>query len=81
MGVLLAARANEFLIASIRRHCRWAQVLLGIVFSRRSDLGIRAYVRQSRVINGVWWLGVAGVLEILGGFWASQQVVSAALRC
>ena len=27
MGVVfLAARANEFLIASIRRHCRWAHV-------------------------------------------------------
>ena len=29
-------------------------------------------------MNSVWWLGVvAGVLEMLIGFWASQQVISA----
>ena len=31
---------------------------------------------ESRIINSAWWLGmVAGVLEILIGFWASQQLV------
>ncbi len=33
---------------------------------------------QSRLINGVWWLGlIAGILEIGIGFWASQQLVPA----
>jgi uncharacterized membrane protein HdeD (DUF308 family) len=27
-------------------------------------------------INSVWWLGlIAGILEIIIGFWASQQLV------
>jgi len=31
---------------------------------------------ESRVINSVWWLGlIAGILEIVVGFWASQQLV------
>jgi len=46
----------ELLIASIRRHSRWAQVLLGIVFLAGA---IRAFVHR------------------FGGFWASQQMVSA----
>ena len=33
---------------------------------------------MSKPFNDAWWLGVfAGVLEILVGFWASQQVVTA----
>ena len=33
---------------------------------------------QSRLFNGVWWLGmVAGILEIGLGFWASQQLAPA----
>ncbi len=32
---------------------------------------------ESRILNSAWWLGtVAGILEILLGFWASQQLVS-----
>ena len=31
---------------------------------------------ESRIINSAWWLGmVAGILEIVVGFWASQQLV------
>ena len=31
---------------------------------------------ESRILNSAWWLGtVAGILEILIGFWASQQLV------
>jgi uncharacterized membrane protein HdeD (DUF308 family) len=31
----------------------------------------------SRAINSAWWLGtVAGILEILLGFWAAQQYLS-----
>ena len=33
---------------------------------------------ESRLVSNVWWLGAgAGVLEILIGFWASQQVIAA----
>jgi uncharacterized membrane protein HdeD (DUF308 family) len=33
---------------------------------------------ESKPVNSAWWLGVlAGVLEVLIGFWASQQVISA----
>lgn len=46
----------ELLIASIRRHSRWAHVLLGIVF-----------------LAGAIWAFV----HTFGGFWASQQMVSA----
>jgi uncharacterized membrane protein HdeD (DUF308 family) len=32
---------------------------------------------ESRIINSAWRLGVlAGILEILVGFWASQQLVT-----
>jgi len=32
---------------------------------------------ESRIINSAWWLGViAGSLEIVAGFWASQQLVT-----
>jgi uncharacterized membrane protein HdeD (DUF308 family) len=32
---------------------------------------------DARGINSAWWLGtVAGILEILLGFWASQQFLS-----
>ena len=31
---------------------------------------------ESRIINSVWWLGlIAGIVEIVIGFWASQQLV------
>jgi uncharacterized membrane protein HdeD (DUF308 family) len=33
---------------------------------------------EGRAINNAWWLGLlAGILEILIGFWASQQVIAA----
>ena len=68
MGVLigvvfLLAMLNEFLLASVRAGWRWAHVLLGV---------------PAREISGTWWLGlVAGILEILLGFWASQQLFPA----
>ena len=32
---------------------------------------------ESRIVNGVWWLGlVTGILEIALGFWASQQLIA-----
>ncbi len=34
------------------------------------------YFYRVRVINSVWWLGlIAGIVEIVIGFWASQQLV------
>lgn len=107
MGVVfLGAMLNEFLIASVRRHWRWAHVLMGIVFlagaisafaSPRDAFWVLASIVglllilegalvlitsiESRVINSAWWLGlVAGILEILIGFWASQQLAPPARR-
>jgi uncharacterized membrane protein HdeD (DUF308 family) len=32
---------------------------------------------ESRIINSIWWLGlVTGILEIVVGFWASQQLIT-----
>jgi len=32
---------------------------------------------DARAVNGVWWLGLlAGILEILLGFWASGQYLA-----
>lgn len=43
-----------------------------------SQIGRMRASIESRPVNSVWWLGVvAGGLEILLGFWASQQVVAA----
>jgi uncharacterized membrane protein HdeD (DUF308 family) len=47
--------------------------ILGLLLIFRGTLDIITSV-ESRPINSVWWLGmVAGILEILLGFWASQQ--------
>jgi len=100
LGVLfLLASFNEFLIASVHHHWRWAHILLGVLFvvgaiwsfaepfnafwSLASVLGLLLIFKgtldiitsvDSKDINSAWWLGlVAGILEILLGFWASQQ--------
>ena len=50
--------------------------ILGLLLIFRGTLDIITSV-DARMINGVWWLGlVAGILEILLGFWASQQYLS-----
>jgi uncharacterized membrane protein HdeD (DUF308 family) len=104
LGVIfLAAMFNEFLIALVRRHWRWAHILMSIVFlagaiwafvnplgtfwALATVIGLLLILQgalvlitsiESRIINSVWWLGlVAGILEILIGFWASQQLVPA----
>jgi uncharacterized membrane protein HdeD (DUF308 family) len=100
--VLLGAMLNEFLIALVRPHWRWAHVLMGIVFiagaiwafaNPRGTFWVLATVIglllilqgalvlitsvESRVVNSIWWLGlVTGVLEIIVGFWASQQLIA-----
>jgi uncharacterized membrane protein HdeD (DUF308 family) len=50
--------------------------ILGLLLIFRGTLDIITSV-DARDINGVWWLGLlAGILEILLGFWASQQYLS-----
>ena len=50
--------------------------ILGLLLIFRGTLDIITSV-DARVINSAWWLGmVAGILEILLGFWASQQFLS-----
>jgi uncharacterized membrane protein HdeD (DUF308 family) len=47
--------------------------ILGLLLIFRGTLDIITSI-STRDINSVWWLGmVAGILEILLGFWASQQ--------
>jgi uncharacterized membrane protein HdeD (DUF308 family) len=50
--------------------------ILGLLLIFRGTLDIITSV-DARGINNAWWLGmVAGILEILLGFWASQQYLS-----
>jgi uncharacterized membrane protein HdeD (DUF308 family) len=50
--------------------------ILGLLLIFRGTLDIITSV-DARGINTAWWLGmVAGILEILLGFWASQQYLS-----
>jgi uncharacterized membrane protein HdeD (DUF308 family) len=47
--------------------------ILGLLLIFRGTLDFITSV-DARDINSAWWLGmVAGILEILLGFWASQQ--------
>jgi uncharacterized membrane protein HdeD (DUF308 family) len=100
MGVLfLLGAINEFMIASVGDHWRWAHILLGVLFAAgaiwsfarpfhafwalASVLGLLLIFKgtldiitavETRDINSTWWLGlVAGILELVLGFWASQQ--------
>ena len=52
----------------------WALAsVLGLLLIFKGTLDIVAAV-MTREVNGSWWLGlVAGILEIVLGFWASQQ--------
>ncbi|HEX9542456.1 MAG TPA: DUF308 domain-containing protein [Streptosporangiaceae bacterium] len=50
--------------------------ILGLLLIFRGTLDIITSV-DARGINSAWWLGtVVGILEILLGFWASQQFLS-----
>ena len=47
--------------------------VLGLLLIFRGTLDIITSV-EARAVNSAWWLGmVAGILEILLGFWAGQQ--------
>ncbi len=100
MGVLfLLAGFNEFMIASVGHHWRWAHILLGVFFvigaiwafarpfnafwALASVLGLLLIFKgtldiiaavMTKDVNPSWWLGlVTGILELILGFWASQQ--------
>jgi uncharacterized membrane protein HdeD (DUF308 family) len=104
MGVLfLVGAVNEFLIASVKLHWRWAHILMGVLFavgaiwafarpvnafwSLASVLGLLLIFKgtldiiaavETKDVNPSWWLGlVTGILELLLGFWASQQLFPA----
>ena len=50
--------------------------ILGLLLIFRGTLDIITSI-DAREVNSVWWLGlVAGILEVLLGFWASQQFYS-----
>ena len=50
--------------------------ILGLLLIFRGTLDIITSV-DARAVNGVWWLGLlAGILEILLGFWASGQYLA-----
>ena len=68
-----------FLAAAIWAFARpfnafWALAsVLGLLLIFKGSLDIIAAI-ATREVNGSWWLGlVAGILEIVLGFWASQQ--------
>jgi uncharacterized membrane protein HdeD (DUF308 family) len=47
--------------------------ILGLLLIFRGTLDIFTSI-DAREVNSVWWLGLlAGILEVLLGFWASQQ--------
>jgi uncharacterized membrane protein HdeD (DUF308 family) len=101
--LFLLAGFNEFMIASVGHHWRWAHILLGIFFvigaiwafarpfnafwSLASVLGLLLIFKgtldlisavMTKDVNPSWWLGlVAGILELILGFWASQQAFPA----
>src|SRR6516225_5212491 len=91
--LFLLGAFNEFLAASMRHGWRWAHVALGVLFvvgaiwAFASVLGLLLIFKGTLDIiaavmtkddNSSWWLGlVAGILEIVLGFWASQQAFPA----
>ena len=47
--------------------------ILGLLLIFRGTIDIITSI-DAREVNSVWWLGlIAGILEVLLGFWASQQ--------
>ncbi len=56
----------------------WAlSAVIGLLLVLRGSLDLITSI-ASREVNPTWWLGlVAGILEILLGFWASQQAFPA----
>jgi uncharacterized membrane protein HdeD (DUF308 family) len=76
VGVLFAVGAIWAFANPINAFWALASVLgLLLIFRRALDVISSLAARE---LNGTWWLGlVAGILEILLGFWASQQMFPA----
>jgi uncharacterized membrane protein HdeD (DUF308 family) len=72
MGVIFAFGAGWSFAQPYNAFWTLASIL-GLLLIFRGTLDIITSV-DARGINSAWWLGmVAGILEILLGFWASQQ--------
>jgi len=75
MGVIFAFGAGWSFARPYNAFWTLASIL-GLLLIFRGTLDIITSV-DARAVNGVWWLGLlAGILEILLGFRASQQYLS-----
>jgi uncharacterized membrane protein HdeD (DUF308 family) len=75
MGILFHAGAIWAFVDPLDAFWSLAAVL-GVLFVLQGSLVLITSI-ESRHVNSVWGLGVAtGVIEILLGFWTSQQVLS-----
>jgi len=76
LGILFALGAIWAFVNPINAFWALASVL-GLLLVLEGSLSIISAV-ATREVNSTWWLGlVAGILEILLGFWASQQMFPA----
>ena len=76
MGLVFLAGAVWAFISPYNAFWALASVI-GLLFVLQGALVLITSV-EGKLVNSAWWLGmVAGILEILVGFWASQQVISA----
>ena len=76
MGVLFLVGAVWALISPFNAFWALASAI-GVLLILQGALVLITSI-ESRLVNSVWWLGVVtGILQILIGFWASQQLVSA----
>ncbi|MEQ7005026.1 DUF308 domain-containing protein [Actinopolymorpha sp. B17G11] len=75
MGFLFLAGAIWAFVSPLDAF--WAlATIVGALFILQGALVLITSI-ESRFVNSVWWLGAgAGVIEILIGFWASQQLIS-----
>jgi uncharacterized membrane protein HdeD (DUF308 family) len=75
MGVIFAFGAGWSFAQPYNAFWTLASIL-GLLLIFRGTLDIIGSA-DARAVNSTWWLGmVAGILEILLGFWASQQYLS-----
>ena len=76
LGILFAGGAIWAFVNPINAFWALASVL-GLLLIFEGSLNIISSA-ATREVNSTWWLGlVAGILEILLGFWASQQMFPA----
>ena len=76
MGVLFALGALWAFIEPINAFWALASVL-GFLLVFKGTLDILSSI-MTKEVNELWWLGLtAGILEVLLGFWASQQFFAA----